>query len=122
MDLKSSCFQAEPEFCPECGTILPLPGQLNTITCQRCTFSIDVHELEGREICSTVVFNKLRSSVLMEQGFMESELKGPVIDRKCSQCGHEGMIYHTRQMRSADEGQTVFYTCMVCRYQEKEDS
>nr|DBA31458.1 TPA: hypothetical protein GDO54_007304 [Pyxicephalus adspersus] len=44
------------------------------------------------------------------------------IDRRCSRCGHEKMVYYTRQMRSADEGQTVFYTCVQCRFQEKEDS
>ena len=36
-------------------------------------------------------------------------------DRRCSKCDHEGMIYTTRQTRSADEGQTVFFTCPECR-------
>ena len=37
------------------------------------------------------------------------------VDRRCSRCGKEGMVFHTRQMRSADEGQTVFFTCLHCR-------
>ena len=35
--------------------------------------------------------------------------------RKCSKCGNETMTYVTKQTRSADEGQTVFYTCTRCR-------
>uniref|UniRef100_A0A673YQ41 DNA-directed RNA polymerase I subunit RPA12 n=1 Tax=Salmo trutta TaxID=8032 RepID=A0A673YQ41_SALTR len=87
------------------------------------TFSyVEVYkEFSGQEIRSSVVFNPLEgSSVAVEEE--DSELKGAVIDRRCSRCNKEGMVYHTRQMRSADEGQTVFFTCMHCRYQEKEDS
>ncbi|XP_043928033.1 DNA-directed RNA polymerase I subunit RPA12 isoform X2 [Protopterus annectens] len=119
MAKERSFFQSETDFCPECGTILPLPGLKDTVVCRRCNFSIDVHEFEGRPIFSAVIFNKPGTFSVQEE---EGELKGPVIDRKCSRCGHEGMVYHTRQMRSADEGQTVFYTCTNCRYQEKEDS
>lgn len=41
--------------------------------------------------------------------------RGFQVDRRCARCGHEGMAYRTRQMRSADEGQTVFYTCTRCK-------
>ncbi|XP_029440682.1 DNA-directed RNA polymerase I subunit RPA12 isoform X1 [Rhinatrema bivittatum] len=82
-----------------------------------------LQDFEGKVVQSATLFNKLESSpMLLLQGEEGAEIQGPLIDRKCSRCGHEGMTYHTRQMRSADEGQTVFYTCVKCKYQEKEDS
>ena len=48
--------------------------------------------------------------------------EGPMCDRKCSQCDHEGMTYTARQLRGADEGQTIFYLCPNCRFQENENS
>lgn len=116
-----SCFRSDLRFCPECGSVLPLPGLRDTVRCPRCCFCIPVTVFSGQEIHSTITFNpEEQSSLAVKEE--ESELKGPVIDRRCSRCGREGMIYHTRQMRSADEGQTVFFTCIHCRFQEKEDS
>lgn len=42
--------------------------------------------------------------------------EGAIIKEKCPQCGHDEMQYHTLQLRSADEGATVFYTCTKCHY------
>ncbi|XP_072303920.1 DNA-directed RNA polymerase I subunit RPA12 [Eucyclogobius newberryi] len=116
-----SCFSGNPNFCPECGNVLPLPGMQEVVRCPRCAFRISASEFSGREVHSTVVFNPEQSTLALEEG-EDSELKGPVIDRRCSRCNKEGMVYRTRQMRSADEGQTVFFTCIHCRFQEKEDS
>tara|TARA_B110001452_G_C15229068_1_gene425843 strand:- start:142 stop:498 length:357 start_codon:yes stop_codon:yes gene_type:complete len=33
---------------------------------------------------------------------------------KCPSCGNPEMEYFTMQLRSADEGQTVFYECAKC--------
>jgi len=102
------------DFCPDCGSILPLPGAQDTVTCVRCGFRVPVRDFEGKVVNTCIVFNKLGTAVpvSVEEG---PEFQGPVVDRRCSRCGHEGMAYHTRQMRSADEGQTVFYTCTNCR-------
>ncbi|XP_042201884.1 DNA-directed RNA polymerase I subunit RPA12 [Callorhinchus milii] len=110
-------------YCSDCGAVLPPPGAAPRIICGRCGHSTDIREYEGKIIRSTLNFNNpevLAAALNMNLG--SGELGGPVVDRKCQRCGHEGMEYHTRQTRSADEGQTVFYTCTNCRYQEKEDS
>lgn len=40
---------------------------------------------------------------------------GPIAERRCNACGHNQMSYAALQLRSADEGQTVFYTCLKCK-------
>ena len=37
-----------------------------------------------------------------------------VAKEKCPSCGNPEMEYFTMQLRSADEGQTVFYECPKC--------
>uniref|UniRef100_A0A672H6X0 DNA-directed RNA polymerase subunit n=1 Tax=Salarias fasciatus TaxID=181472 RepID=A0A672H6X0_SALFA len=115
-----SCFGADLKFCPECGNVLPPSPQV--LLKERVPPCVCSPEFSGQEIRSTVTFNPEEQSSAVLEEERDSELKGPVIDRRCSRCHREGMIYHTRQMRSADEGQTVFFTCVHCRFQEKEDS
>lgn len=38
------------------------------------------------------------------------------ISETCPQCKNDKMSFHTAQLRSADEGQTIFYTCLKCKY------
>jgi DNA-directed RNA polymerase I subunit RPA12 len=34
-----------------------------------------------------------------------------VVDQQCAKCGREQVKFYTQQLRSADEGSTVFYVC-----------
>lgn len=39
------------------------------------------------------------------------DVSGAKIKHRCPACGAEEMMYNTAQLRSTDEGQTVFYSC-----------
>lgn len=55
---------------------------------------------------------KLRSNV---QEVSESDMQtDATIKQTCEKCGCEEVRYYTQQLRSADEGSTVFYTCPQC--------
>ena len=45
--------------------------------------------------------------------------KGPArmtSQERCPKCDHPELNYYTMQLRSADEGQTVFYECSACNH------
>lgn len=62
----------------------------------------------------TINFNAV-SVVTHENLLNRDDPEGPVVERKCPKCGNDRMSYATLQLRSADEGQTVFYTCISCK-------
>ncbi|NWH68063.1 RPA12 polymerase, partial [Geococcyx californianus] len=107
-------FHSCLDFCPDCGSVLPRPGTSSTVRCPRCAFTLDSTDFEGKTVRSALEFNRLE--VMGGRGPPEPEphMGGPLVERRCPRCGHEGMAFRTRQMRSADEGQTVFYTCPRC--------
>lgn len=42
--------------------------------------------------------------------------KHATIEETCPKCGNPEMHFYTMQLRSVDEGSTVFYECPVCNY------
>lgn len=51
-----------------------------------------------------------------------SAREGPSVKKDCQYCGNDRMTYVTMQTRSADEGQTVIYTCTQCKKKEVENT
>jgi len=129
-------LSADPEFCTFCGSILPVPtGTALDNQCYVCQESVDSKQASS-EVIYIIHFNEpdvyskeqeTSGSSKKSKGKgkpTEEVAEGPVVDRECRKCGHLQMSYATLQLRSADEGQTVFYTCMnpVCKFKESENS
>ncbi|XP_045620692.1 DNA-directed RNA polymerase I subunit RPA12 [Procambarus clarkii] len=119
-------FEAEPDFCPSCGAILILPKFGETVECAVCTFSIFIDSLIGRVTSYNVEFTPrgaLTAAVKKKKVKADDSEFGQMDnDRECSKCGNIGMSYTTMQLRSADEGQTIFYICPKCKHREVENS
>lgn len=111
-------------FCPHCGSILPLPidDTSDNITCM-CGYKINCTRFDNMILSkSEIIFNEITTKKKVKSTKMDGKMGGPSIERKCGRCGHNEMTYKTRQMRSADEGMSIFYHCVKCGWLEKEDS
>ncbi|XP_046603886.1 DNA-directed RNA polymerase I subunit RPA12 [Neodiprion virginianus] len=119
-------FKTDPGFCPDCGSILPLLVDVGGVACYSCKRNWGVEVFGDMAVSYTLNFNSkdayASSARQGEAADDEDEAEGPVVERRCPQCQNDKMSYATLQLRSADEGQTVFYTCTKCRFKETENS
>ena len=80
--------------------------------------------------CLTAASHKTSTIQNSKRGFgtpgssKQTNKNGSQIDEECpnEECGNDMAYYRTMQLRSADEGQTIFYTCTKCRHKWKQDS
>lgn len=92
-----------------CGALVSHPQLASEdIRCPRCSA---VQKESHSAISVSKTFDRKEERVLCRA-------KGARIKEKCPKCGNDELIYNTAQLRSADEGQTVFYTCDRCDYKE----
>jgi len=114
-------IQTDIAFCSACGALLPnIPERGQFVICLACKFATPIDSFSSKETHYSVIFNKRENTKKHKNE--EDEEDGPVVERTCSKCGHDKMSYAALQLRSADEGQTVFFTCMKCKYKEVENS
>ena len=102
-----------PYFCTACGTVLLLPAQ-GPITCHNCGFSATFDQLENRE--TTLRGSSRPSAARAATAALtgDSKPKRATIEETCPNCNYHEVEYYTMQMRSVDEGSTVFYECFEC--------
>lgn len=85
----------KPMFC-KCGTLI----QPHIPKCRRCNLKTN-YQIES----------KVTEKHFVRSTFNAVNDRGAKIKNKCEKCGKDEMYYKTVQLRSADEGQTVFYEC-----------
>ncbi|XP_060828898.1 DNA-directed RNA polymerase I subunit RPA12 [Bombus pascuorum] len=116
-------FISTPGFCSDCGSILPLLGDKGNVKCYACKRAWGPEAFGDMAMSYTIEFNKKNVyDSSKEKNDVVEEAEGPIVERKCPQCQNDKMSYATLQLRSADEGQTVFYTCIKCKFKETENS
>ncbi|OQD67372.1 hypothetical protein PENDEC_c037G05934 [Penicillium decumbens] len=109
-------------FCTDCGNLLrESTGDANaTLLCTVCgarnkDIVPDTIISESKPSAFPSALRAKRSAVQTLSA--EDRKTEAVTERLCERCGRNEMFFTTVQLRSADEGSTVFYRC-VCGYKE----
>lgn len=131
-------------FCDNCHSILDMPDKSNFLNCSFCRFRKASKLRKNRSVknfdteLKRLMNNEKKEQLLMKNQLsiskshskmMQSEIDlrlnlrkqmmKNVGDRKmiaeeCPKCNASQMAYTTHQLRSVDEGQTIFYECLEC--------
>ncbi|KAH6676714.1 transcription factor S-II-domain-containing protein [Halenospora varia] len=103
-------------FCTDCGNLLDSStGNKNTVLLCDCC-GAENKDTASKTITTTTkassfpsVLRQKRSAVqTVERGDMENTV---MIQETCPECGRKEVRFTSVQLRSADEGSTIFYTC-----------
>ncbi|KAH7330681.1 DNA-directed RNA polymerase I kDa polypeptide [Rhizoctonia solani] len=110
-------------FCPTCGTLLDLPGEdAPNVKCEQCghlepASSYENHQVETRSRPDAFpsVLQLKRTTQTKEH--LDANVKTKTAET-CPKCGHKEALSQERQLRSADEGSTIFLECLnpECRH------
>ncbi|KAF2838882.1 DNA-directed RNA polymeras-like protein I subunit [Patellaria atrata CBS 101060] len=106
-------------FCTDCGNLLD--GNTGDAT---KILICDVCGTSNKDTSSKIVITRSKPSAFPSslrtkrsevQTLTEEDVqRDSIIEYPCERCGQKEVRFYTQQLRSADEGTTVFYTCTKC--------
>lgn len=106
-------------FCDDCGGLLPasITHRKTTLICTVCGASCE--DVSEKTIVSESKPSEFPSALRVKRSAVQAPIDGETvkdaeIEEPCDKCGTRLVRYYTQQLRGADEGSTVFYTCPNC--------
>ncbi|KAI1335459.1 hypothetical protein F5Y15DRAFT_419946 [Xylariaceae sp. FL0016] len=114
-------------FCTNCGNLLPVSkGNVkNILNCDCCG-------TENKDIVAKTIVTEskpsdfpslLRQKLSIVQHVEAHKVETEALtNEQCVKCGGSEVRYSAVQLRSADEGSTIFYTCGTCGYKWNENN
>jgi len=97
------------DFCDDCGALI-MGKKGEETPCPACG---KVKKAKGIEGLSEKV---KRKEVEIVDADSASEIH-PLVENECPKCKHNKCFYWSKQMRSGDEPETLFYKCEKCKHQ-----
>lgn len=111
---------AGSQFCPHCGTLLVF-SDLGDVQCDKCKYESNIADLPTLHVVTQSTpkpeagwLKEYRASKLPSVAPEAAVSQRAVVKEECPKCKAPTMEFFTMQLRSADEGQTVFYECVKC--------
>lgn len=112
--------------CNKCSNALPSP-QTDVIVCRCCGA-----ESTWADAPLQCLDRTTRSGARPEPAWLMRKRKGnedgtgkqeyATVDEPCPECQHSQAKFYTLQLRSVDEGSTVFYECLGCKHKWNQDN
>ena len=103
-------------FCEQCGTLVDEPTLVGAdVPCRLCGTVVAAAVFEGLVLHSASVERIVEPDVTdAGAASRKQQPHRATVKEACPKCKHPELMYYTMQLRSADEGQTVFYECEKC--------
>ena len=101
-------------FC-RCGALLE-PTDTRIISCTTCGIKLEFASLQINEVI-TQSSPRSKPGWLLDTFKNNDEKEGNehvIIEEPCPKCGHPEQYFYKMQLRSVDEGSTVFFECPKC--------
>ncbi|KRX08078.1 hypothetical protein PPERSA_10440 [Pseudocohnilembus persalinus] len=112
------------DFCTDCGNLIEIPQFGDSIECNNCKGKFSLADYPIKPIVSEIEFKEKKlwleqAKQIKEFGKIQEEEQQnqkALIKQECPQCQNQEMYFWTVQLRSVDEGSTVFYNCPKCNH------
>ena len=113
-------FKTSANFCHACGMLLRLDSApASSIACIFCKTTVATSKLVGEEFSTK---RQMKAKEWLRDTAAAEDADRATIEQDCEKCDNNLMFFYSRQQRSVDEGQTVFYTCTKCGHTEAQNT